>query len=142
MVVLVHHQAYWSNLPNEDAMVLQDESTDTRHAKTDLIYMHRRPLQAIRTPSRVVLVDTDDAGRARCYVARDSDDLRLLRSDDYVASLIAVLPESRIRSLCCFNDGEDYPVFDGFLRLPPDLRGACARAVIDRNHGVQNIVAN
>ncbi|KAF2923281.1 hypothetical protein DAI22_07g178500 [Oryza sativa Japonica Group] len=52
-------------------------------------------------------------GRARCYAARDCD-LRLLRSDDCVASLPAVLPESWICSLCRFNVGEDRPIFYGF----------------------------
>nr|BAD05202.1 hypothetical protein [Oryza sativa Japonica Group]BAD05272.1 hypothetical protein [Oryza sativa Japonica Group] len=71
-------------------MMLQDGSTDTRHDETDLIGMHRRRLQ---------LMDTDDAGAAHAATppARGCD-LRLLRSDDYVASLPAVLLESRICS--------------------------------------------
>uniref|UniRef100_A0A0E0QIK2 Uncharacterized protein n=1 Tax=Oryza rufipogon TaxID=4529 RepID=A0A0E0QIK2_ORYRU len=48
---------------------------------------------------RLQLMDTDDAGAAHAATppARGCD-LRLLRSDDYVASLPAVLPESRICS--------------------------------------------
>nr|BAC84862.1 HGWP repeat containing protein-like protein [Oryza sativa Japonica Group]BAD32010.1 HGWP repeat containing protein-like protein [Oryza sativa Japonica Group] len=73
MVVLVHHQAYWSNLPNEDAMVLQDGSTNTKHAKTDLIGCIGDGCSHADAflPSCVVLMDTN--------AARDCD-LRLLRS--------------------------------------------------------------
>ncbi|BAT06795.1 Os09g0105400 [Oryza sativa Japonica Group] len=80
MVVLVHHQAYWSNLPNEDAMVLQDGSTNTKHAKTDLIGCIGDGCSHADAflPSCVVLMDTN--------AARDCD-LRLLRSVSELISL-------------------------------------------------------
>lgn len=115
-------------------MMLQDGSTDTKHDKTDLIGMHGRRLQ---------LMDTDDAGAAHAATppARGCD-LRLLRSDDYVASLPAVLPESWICSLCRFNVDEDCPIFHGFYIYCQTCAGDCARAIIDRYHGAQNVVIN
>nr|BAD68729.1 HGWP repeat containing protein-like [Oryza sativa Japonica Group] len=135
MVVLVHHQAYWSNLPNEDAMVLQDGSTNTKHVKTDLIGCIGDGCSHadVFLPSCVVLMDTN--------AARDCD-LRLLRSDDYVASLPAVLPELWICSLCRFNVDEDCPIFHGFYIYCQTCAGDCARAIIDRYHGAQNVVIN
>ncbi|BAT00909.1 Os07g0264450 [Oryza sativa Japonica Group] len=97
MVVLVHHQAYWSNLPNEDAMVLQDGSTNTKHAKTDLIGCIGDGCSHADAflPSCVVLMDTN--------AARDCD-LRLLRSISESVEEI--------------NLGEFFP-FNLRLRRPP-----------------------
>ncbi|XP_066160357.1 acidic leucine-rich nuclear phosphoprotein 32-related protein-like [Oryza sativa Japonica Group] len=89
MVVLVHHQAYWSNLPNEDAMVLQDGSTNTKHAKTDLIGCIGDGCSHADAflPSCVVLMDTN--------AARDCD-LRLLRSVSELISLDFVADEEEV----------------------------------------------
>uniref|UniRef100_A0A0E0C2Y9 Uncharacterized protein n=1 Tax=Oryza meridionalis TaxID=40149 RepID=A0A0E0C2Y9_9ORYZ len=95
MVVLVHHQAYWSNLPNEDAM---------------------KTAAATRRPSRVVLVDTDDAGEA-AHTATSPVTATSASSAPMTTSPPSSPSsrESQIRSLCRFNVGEDYPVFvDGF----------------------------
>uniref|UniRef100_A0A0E0KP35 Histone deacetylase domain-containing protein n=1 Tax=Oryza punctata TaxID=4537 RepID=A0A0E0KP35_ORYPU len=93
---------------------------------------------------RVALVGTDDAGgatHAAVYAARDRDH-RLLHSDDYVAFLRAVIPETRIRSLHRFNVGEDCTVFDDLYACCQTYAGACARAAIDLNHGTQDIAIN
>ncbi len=76
--------------------------------------------------------------------ARDRDLCRF-HSDDYVAFLRAVTPETQfdqIRSLRRFNVGEDCPVFDGLYAYCQTYAGASVGAAVKLNHGTHDIAIN
>uniref|UniRef100_A0A0E0JXB0 Histone deacetylase n=1 Tax=Oryza punctata TaxID=4537 RepID=A0A0E0JXB0_ORYPU len=76
--------------------------------------------------------------------ARDRDLCRF-HSDDYVAFLRTVTPETQfdqIRSLRRFNVGEDCPVFDGLYAYCQTYAGASVGAAVKLNHGTHDIAIN
>uniref|UniRef100_A0A0D9VDQ1 histone deacetylase n=1 Tax=Leersia perrieri TaxID=77586 RepID=A0A0D9VDQ1_9ORYZ len=80
----------------------------------------------------------------RPHPARDRD-LTRFHSDDYVAFLRSVTPETQldqIRSLRRFNVGEDCPVFDGLYSYCQTYAGASVGGAVKLNHGGHDIAIN
>ncbi|BAF08198.1 histone deacetylase 3 [Oryza sativa Japonica Group] len=72
-------------------------------------------------------------------------DLCRFHSDDYVAFLRAVTPETQlgqVRALRRFNIGPDCPVFDGLYAYCQTYAGASVGAAVKLNHGTHDIAIN